>query len=269
MDIHKPKPWHGVREFLKEYLIIVVGVLTALSAEAGVEWLHWRHQTDVARRELAFDMKRMMAWAGAMDAQAPCVGARLAEIDAILDGAQATGRLPTMGMVRMPRQGAWAMRSWSNLTYGQTLAHMSNREQISLSALALQVQSMHDAEPQFSAHWSVLKTLTGPGRRIDTPEIVTLRAAVVASRSFAGGLRNGAIRAETFVIQSGLLSRPEWEDAWRQGVDAASQAPDSRAFCQPIPSRFEGRDDARLAAPITVPGTARMDDIGIRGESLK
>ena len=27
MDIHKPKPWHGVREFLKEYVIIVVGVL--------------------------------------------------------------------------------------------------------------------------------------------------------------------------------------------------------------------------------------------------
>ena len=42
MDIHKPKPWHGVREFLKEYVIIVVGVLTALGAEQGVEWLHWQ-----------------------------------------------------------------------------------------------------------------------------------------------------------------------------------------------------------------------------------
>ena len=37
MDIHKPKPWHGVREFLKEYVIIVVGVLTALAAEQAVE----------------------------------------------------------------------------------------------------------------------------------------------------------------------------------------------------------------------------------------
>ena len=42
MDIHKPKPWHGVREFLKEYVIIVVGVLTALAAEQGVEWLRWQ-----------------------------------------------------------------------------------------------------------------------------------------------------------------------------------------------------------------------------------
>ena len=44
MDIHKPKPWHGWREFLKEYAIIVVGVLTALAAEQVVDWLHWRQQ---------------------------------------------------------------------------------------------------------------------------------------------------------------------------------------------------------------------------------
>ncbi len=52
MDLHKPKPWHGLREFLKEYLIIVVGVLTALTAEAGVEWLHWRHLASQHAEEL-------------------------------------------------------------------------------------------------------------------------------------------------------------------------------------------------------------------------
>jgi hypothetical protein len=49
MDIHKPKPWRGWREFLKEYAIIVVGVLTALAAEQGAEWHHWNHQVEVAR----------------------------------------------------------------------------------------------------------------------------------------------------------------------------------------------------------------------------
>ncbi len=43
MDIHKPKPWHGLREFLKEYVIIVVGVLTALGAQQVAEALHGRH----------------------------------------------------------------------------------------------------------------------------------------------------------------------------------------------------------------------------------
>ena len=40
MDIHKPKPWHGWAEFLKEIGTIVIGVLIALGAEQTVEWLH-------------------------------------------------------------------------------------------------------------------------------------------------------------------------------------------------------------------------------------
>jgi hypothetical protein len=51
MDIHKPKPWRGVREFLKEYLIIVVGVLTALAAEQAVEW--GREQSDLREARAA------------------------------------------------------------------------------------------------------------------------------------------------------------------------------------------------------------------------
>jgi hypothetical protein len=49
MDIHKPKPWHSVREFLKEYVIIVIGVLTALGAQQGVEALQNRAQAAEAR----------------------------------------------------------------------------------------------------------------------------------------------------------------------------------------------------------------------------
>src|ERR1700760_123714 len=52
LDIHKPKPWHGVREFLKEFGTIVLGVLVALAAEQGVEWLHIQHQIADAREAL-------------------------------------------------------------------------------------------------------------------------------------------------------------------------------------------------------------------------
>ena len=61
MDIHKPKAWHGFREFLKEYLIIVVGVLTALAAEQTVEWLHRQEEVNGARaalhQEIAADLR--------------------------------------------------------------------------------------------------------------------------------------------------------------------------------------------------------------------
>ena len=40
MEIHKPKPVHGWGEFLKEYAIIVLGMLTAPTLETTVE--NWR-----------------------------------------------------------------------------------------------------------------------------------------------------------------------------------------------------------------------------------
>ena len=52
MDIHKPKPWHGVREFLKEYAIIVVGVLTALGGEQLVELVHRQTELSETREAL-------------------------------------------------------------------------------------------------------------------------------------------------------------------------------------------------------------------------
>ena len=82
MDIHKPKPWHGLREFLKEYLIIVVGVLTALAAEAGVEWLHWRRvrrdRGAQPRRGRRKPRPRPGSWLSTWPAKPPDGRARLA-----------------------------------------------------------------------------------------------------------------------------------------------------------------------------------------------
>jgi hypothetical protein len=52
MDIHKPKPWHGARELLKEVGIIVIGVLIALSADQAVQWLHVQREVSEAREAL-------------------------------------------------------------------------------------------------------------------------------------------------------------------------------------------------------------------------
>jgi len=48
MEVHKPKLVHNWREFLKEYAIIVVGVLTALFAEQAVQSIEWNHKVDSA-----------------------------------------------------------------------------------------------------------------------------------------------------------------------------------------------------------------------------
>ena len=85
MDIHKPKPWHGLREFLKEYLIIVVGVLTALAGEQAVEWLHWRHIATDAEQDLATGLQPNLLNAGQFIADAPCQRARLSALAKALE----------------------------------------------------------------------------------------------------------------------------------------------------------------------------------------
>jgi len=266
MDIHKPRPWHGVREFLKEYLIIVVGVLTALGAEALVETLHWRHQIEVAHEALRYDMKRVTAWGAMVDAQAPCIGSRLAELDAVLDKAQESGRLPPLGPLPRPREGSWAMRAWSGLTYGQTLAHMPNAEQTRLAALALTVQSLNDRNVQQADNWSRLARMSGPGRRTNDAEIAALRETIAQERGMAFNLRRGATNAVTLVVQTGLLSKTEVDKAWKQGLDDGVQA----AVCAPLPPPSQvARIWERLMRPVTPPGAARLDDVGVRGESLR
>jgi len=84
MDIHKPKPWHGIREFLKEYMIIVVGVLTALGGEQAVEWLHWRHVAEQADRKLAEGVSADVFNALLRVAMQPCVKSRTLELSKAL-----------------------------------------------------------------------------------------------------------------------------------------------------------------------------------------
>lgn len=79
MEIHKPKPWHGLREFLKEYVIIVVGVLTALAAEQSAERLNWARDVREAKASIHDELAIASVFAEERLARKDCV-------DAYLDG---------------------------------------------------------------------------------------------------------------------------------------------------------------------------------------
>lgn len=53
LDVHPPhQPVHGLRDFLVHLNTITVGLLIALALEAGVEWIHHRHQVQEVREAL-------------------------------------------------------------------------------------------------------------------------------------------------------------------------------------------------------------------------
>jgi hypothetical protein len=264
VDLHKPKPWHGVREFLKEYVIIVVGVLTALGAEQVVETLHWRHEVALAREAITFDLKRLVGGAAAQDNHTVCTGRHLAEIEAALDQAQATGRLPPMAWLGAPPEAAWSLRSWSALLSGQTLSHFPNRDQIILSGLADQLQRMQALSDTEVDDWATMATLAGPGRRMSEPEIVTARTTLMHAYRDAGLLRRQARAVATMVARSGLLTTREIDAAYEDGI-ALDRHP-MAGFCGPTPppaGSATASMRAFMMAPPMRPGGATITTPGV------
>ncbi len=255
MDIHKPKPWHGVREFLKEYLIIVVGVLTALGAEQTVEWLHWRHEVHVAREAIAFDMKRLVAMAAHKDAISPCQAERMGELSDELDKAQVAHRLPALPWPGGPYTPHMNLRSWNGLTSGQTLAHMSNRDQISLSSIAARADYNSSRALAEREAWAVVQTMSGPPRPISNAEITSLRQALMRVNMTAADQRYLARQLETMILRTGFLTNKEVEAAYEEGLAAAK----GTRFCappRPPPASAREALGINMTGPPARPGEA-------------
>ncbi|THD65260.1 hypothetical protein [Phenylobacterium sp.] len=124
MDIHKPKPWHGLREFLKEYVIIVVGVLTALGAEQLVETLHWNHRVGETRvqlnQELGADAGAGLRWL----TNAPCLDAQLTALSQAVAEARHTGTYRAPAQRYAPTLVQFTNDAWLNARSLQVSDHM-------------------------------------------------------------------------------------------------------------------------------------------------
>jgi hypothetical protein len=133
MDIHKPKPWRGVRGFLKEYVIIVVGVLTALSAEQAVEWLHWRHEVQIERDALRSEVRDNLQAAEFRQSEQGCIDARMDQIAEVFRRRAHGQPLGLKGPVARPPLWTAPTGSWDIAVAGQALGHMPQQEKLAFS----------------------------------------------------------------------------------------------------------------------------------------
>jgi hypothetical protein len=125
VEIHKPKPWHGLREFLKEYAIVVVGVLTALAAEQVVENLHWRERVTETRRQLTEEMGANATSGLAWLSLAPCFDRQIGEVEQGLWQARATGAYPGHATGFAPPLFVFTSDAWLNARSLQVSDHLS------------------------------------------------------------------------------------------------------------------------------------------------
>ncbi len=123
MEIHKPKPWRGWREFLKEYGIIVLGVLTALGAEQGVEWLRTRTEVAETRAALRAEISQDATYALVVQAEDKCLLVLDEKFIAWANG----GSRPTFS--RPPFYPILQSSAWDTSKNG-VITHMSLKERL-------------------------------------------------------------------------------------------------------------------------------------------
>src|SRR5579863_6700730 len=126
MHIHKPKPLHGVREFLSEISVIVVGVLIALGLEQTVESLHWTHKVRQAEVRLRADLEFDITFAAQFAVLEPCAEAYLDRVqtDLIKHDAAEIVRLYEFGPPFI--RGAWKSVAWESAVASQIGDHIDN-----------------------------------------------------------------------------------------------------------------------------------------------
>lgn len=84
VEIHRPRPIHGWRDFAKEVATIVLGVLLALAGEQVVETLRERALRTEAREAIEGEIRRNLDIFRRRGEVQPCIDRRLREIEGLL-----------------------------------------------------------------------------------------------------------------------------------------------------------------------------------------
>jgi len=161
MDIHKPKPWHGLREFLKEYLIIVVGVLTALGAEAVVQGLHERRLSAEAREAVRAEINLDLASLHQRDEWEHCVADRFVQIEAALADVDAGRPYRPMTYIGRPNGVQFYSQRWEAATSGGRTSLLSSDEQLDFARVYAGLRTFGDRQQTESDAWGRLRALEG------------------------------------------------------------------------------------------------------------
>jgi hypothetical protein len=162
MDIHKPKPWQGWPEFLKEIGTIVIGVLIALGAEQAVEWVHWRHEVEAERGSLLNEARNNLGAVAYRRTESACIGRRLADLEEIFRRQEQGRPLAIRAPLTTPPLDIESTSSWEIAVSGQALGHMPRKEKLSFSNAFDTYRAFNLLRNEEDAIWRRLQLVNHP-----------------------------------------------------------------------------------------------------------
>ena len=238
MDIHKPKPWHGWPEFLKEIGTIVIGVLIALGAEAVVERIHENRLSDEARAagrdEINIDLANMKR----RTEMEPCIARKLNALGDFVAKAEAGESVQPPLTIGAPGHPTTSSERWEAATAGGRTSLLSLEEQRDFARVYLDLKALQAMKPVERDVWGDLIGLEGVRR--PSPELLA------RAREAIGRARLLDTAVQTMLYEAGVFAR-------RVGVKGEYanllrvQPYKDQPICQPL--SMPPAEAARLAGP--------------------
>jgi hypothetical protein len=182
MEIHKPKPWHGLREFLKEYAIIVVGVLTALAAEQAVEQIHWIHSVHEAEDAMDAELHEDALSSYFRLSLHGCALSRLNALRAVLVASRDDGAPAPVMPVYNWRLRALQSDAWQAAQAMQIVSHVPRDRLLAYSRAYFFANYEMQVQPEERAAMDTINTLTINAGRLQPAERDRLFLGLVATR---------------------------------------------------------------------------------------
>ncbi len=200
MDIHKPKPFHNWREFLKEYAIIVLGVATALAAEQAVEWLHWkgrvRDAAEAMRLELRDDDGPQAYTRMAMQT---CFDRQLDAIEGAINMGRPRAEIIALAGLYLPPTPTWDSNAWNAVLSSDVGSHISPAQMMSWSKPYVFVASLGTRNDQERDDRVALYPSQSPDEKLSADERGALLAAVVRLK-----LDNRGMAARSYAVLNAM-----------------------------------------------------------------
>ena len=193
MDIHKPKPWRGWREFLKEYAIIVIGVLTALGAEQVVENLHWSQRLAETRGQLREEVSNDVGSGLGWLALGPCIDRQLDALEAAVWSGRSTGTFTPPAQPYGPALFQFKSDAWLNARSLQVSDHLSPAETSSYSSVYFFSTEMRENVVQLHQAAAALAPLRRALDHVTPAEADEILSRIAQARELQSRMHEGAI----------------------------------------------------------------------------
>jgi hypothetical protein len=212
-------------------VIIVVGVLTALGAEAIVENVHERRLSAEAKEAVRDEINvNVTGYASRMQAE-PCVTRRIQEIRDLLDAAEARKSYTPPAFIGGPLEPGINTSRWAAATAGGRTSLLSSKEQRQFGNFYSRFQHLELRQEQEYQTWLTLRALVGvrhPSQGLIDQE----RLALERARSLDASIRNAFESARIYAQRLGVKG-----DA--QLAPARHVTPGVLVICRPMNVPFD------------------------------